>query len=225
MAASCGQSIPATLVAVVTFTLADPHTRDDLRVYLSRLLRCGEAEVRIVTRGGALAVYGCVFAPAGLGDPAPLVLVMRAFALAEAPAEPVDATVEARALLDRLARSAGADCELAVPDASVMVAWAGVLPPVGGWRAQGAVDAESLAEVARQGVARVAAALPERPGEAVVRKVRAEVWGAEIAPDLPAAAAFAADAMGFLGEGPLRLARSRAWLSLSSAQGHVLFRI
>lgn len=199
--------------------LSDKHSLDDLRMYLQRLQRCGEPEVRLVTRGAALAAYGCVFAPAGLGDMA--VLVMRGFALGDAPERGIDTTVQARAITDRLARE---ELELQLPPFEAAVPWAGVLPPTSGWQAEGTIDSGSLAEVARQGVARVAEALPEQPGEALVRKVRAQVWGAEIAPGVPAAAAFAADAMGLLAGEPLRLARSRAWLRLSSGHGHVLVR-
>ncbi len=205
--------------------LADHATRDDLRVYLERLAKAGEPEVRIASRGGALAVYGCTQAPEGLLDEAPVVLVMRAFALSAAPAARLDETVQARALLDRLARMGLVGLRLELPDATVASAWAGVLPPTGGWEPVGALDAPSLAEAARQGIERIAAALPESPGDAVVRAVRREVWGAEVAPGVPAAAAFAAEALGFLREErEARLARSLTWLRLSTGRGHVLVR-
>src|SRR5690606_41731261 len=58
----------------------------------------------------------------------------------------------------------------------------------------------SLRAVASEGIARVAAALPEQPGDPVVHRVRSEVWGAPVADGVPAGAAFAAEAMGFLGD-------------------------
>jgi hypothetical protein len=59
----------------------------------------------------------------------------------------------------------------------------------------------------------------------VVQRVRASVWGAEIAPGLPAAAAFAAEAMGLLSdEDPVRVSRSLTWTRLTTARGHVLVR-
>jgi hypothetical protein len=178
-----------------------------------------------MTRGPALAVYGCTQAPRGITDPVPVVLVMRAFALAEAPAEAVDATVQARALLDRIARLGIVGLALDVPDVTAMAAWAGVLPPVSGWTAAGAVDAASLASVAEQGIARVSAALPQDPGEAVVERVRASVWGSEISPGLPAAAAFAAEVMGFLrDEDRVLVSRSVTWTRLTMTRGHVLVR-
>ncbi|WP_336650815.1 MULTISPECIES: hypothetical protein [unclassified Leucobacter] len=208
-----------------TLLLADHASRDDLRIYLERLLRAGQAEVRITSRGKALAVYGCTQAPRGITDPVPVVLVMRAFALAEAPADPVDATVQARALLDRIARLGIVGLALDVPDVTAMAAWAGVLPPATGWEAVGVLDAASLRSVAEEGIARVGAALPQDPGEAVVQRVRSSVWGAEIAPGIPAAAAFAAEVMGFLrGEDRLRISRSLTWTRLTADRGHVLVR-
>lgn len=205
--------------------LADHATRDDLRIFLERLERAGRAEVRMVTRGSTLAVFGCTQAPAGLLDPLPVVLAARAFALADPPAAPVDATVAGRALLDRIARMGLLGLDLDVPDATLAAAWAGVLPPTGGWEPAGALDAASLAAVAAEGVERVASALPEQPGEAVVQKVRAQVWGAPIAEGIPAAAAFAADALGFLrDEQVLRISRSRSWVRLSASRGDVLVR-
>ena len=206
-------------------SLADHATRDDLRIFLERLLRAGEAEVRIVSRGSALAVYGCTQAPRGITDPVPVVLVMRAFALAEEPDAAVEATVQARALLDRIARLGITGLALEVPDVTAMAAWAGVLPPVAGWARTAALDAGSLARVAEEGIARVSAALPQNPGEAVVQRVRASVWGSEIAPGLPAAAAFAAEVMGFLrDEDRVLMSRSLTWTRLTSGRGHVLVR-
>lgn len=205
--------------------LSDQATRDDLRVFLERLQRVGQAEVRLVTRGGALAVYGCTQAPRGITDRVPVVLVMRAFTLAAEPAGPVDATVAGRALSDRIARMGSIGLELDVPDVSAMAAWAGVLPPVSGWRTEGAIDSASLGRVAADGIARVAESLPENPGEAVVHTVRSSVWGSEIAPGLPAAAAFAAESMGFLtGEERALVSRSLTWTRLTTSRGYVMVR-
>lgn len=205
--------------------LADAHTRDDLRVFLERLLRSGQPEVRLVTRGDALAVFGCTQSPASLMDPVPVVLVMRAFQLRSAPSEPVDSTVAARALLDRIARMSEEDLTLLLPDTLLTATWAGVLPPLSGWQAVGVLEAASLSEAAEHGISRVAQLLPEQPGEAVVRKVRAEVWGAEIAPGVPAAAAFAAESMGFLKkEDHVLLAQTLTWTRLTTARGQVIVR-
>lgn len=214
-----------TQPASQSLALADHATRDDLRVYLERLQRAGLPEVRLVSRGAALAVFGCTQAPAGLTDPVPVVLVMRAFALREEPASPVDETVQGRALLDRLARLGLIGLALDLPETVVTAAWAGVLPPTAGWEPEGVLDAASLASVAEEGAARISGALPEQPGEAVVRGVRAAVWGVEIAPGVPAAAAFAAEALGFLrDEDRAALSRTLTWSRLSTSRGHVMVR-
>lgn len=209
---------------ILTLGLADTPTRDDLQNYLSRLARLGEAEVRLQTRGSALAVYGCTQAPLSIMDDSPVVLVMRAFPLSAAPTEPIDTVVEVRSLTDRLAREESG-LNLALPDVTVAAAWTGVLPPVAGWEARGEVDAGSLAVVAAEGMARVAENVPADAGDPVVQKVRRAVWGSEIAPGIPAAAAFAAEGLGFLaGVERLTLSGTRAWTRLSSRNGHVILR-
>lgn len=208
-----------------TLPLADAATRDDLRIFLERLLRVGQEDVRIVSREATFAVYGCTQAPRGITDPVPVVLVMRAFELSEVLPEPVDTTVQARALLDRIARLGIIGRSLELPDVTALAAWSGVLPPLSGWEPAGSMDSGSLARVAAEGISRVADALPENPGEAVVLQVRAAVWGAEIAPGLPAAAAFAGETLGFLREDePVRLSRSLTWTRLSTSRGHVVVR-
>lgn len=205
--------------------MADHASRDDLKIYLERLTRGGLPEIRLVTRGATLAVFGCTQAPEGLLDPIPVVLVLRSFSLAQAPPTPVDLVVPARSLLDRIARQGLLGLTLDLPEVSTTAAWAGVLPPSGGWDREGAIDATSLANVAREGAERVASALPDSPGEPLLRKVRGEVWGAEIAPGVPAAAAFAADTMGFLADrAPVRVSSAQTWRRLATSHGDVLIR-
>lgn len=212
-------------MATSSFTLADPSTREDLKIFLERLQRSARHEVRLVTRGDVLAVYGCTQAPAGLLDSTPVVLVMRGFALAEGSTEALDALVEGRAILDRIARLGFAGRTIELPPNQVTAAWAGVLPPTSGWEQVGAIDGPSLATAAKDGIERVAEALPQDPGEALVTKVRASVWGEEIAPGVPAAAAFALEAAGFLsGESVARQYTSSTWSRLSTDRGHALVR-
>lgn len=206
--------------------LADRSTREDLRSFLTRLLRIGEGEVRMQSRGGVLGVYGCTQAPAGILDADPVVLVMRGFALADPEHPEVDDVFEARAILDRLARLDDDATRVPLPDMSVTAAWAGVLPPHAGWIDAGMVDAASLAVVAKQGMERVAESVPTDAGDPVVQRVRRTVWGAEIAPGLPAAAAFAAEGMGLLtGVSELRLSRAHQWTRLSGPNGYVILRL
>ncbi|MGK0720958.1 hypothetical protein [Leucobacter sp. W1478] len=234
--------------------LTDHQTRDDLRVFLERLQRAGQPEVRLVTRGSAVAVYGCIQAPAGLLDSIPVVLGMRAFGVRPRLATPtqeraqpagvlapglapgvasgsqlevseIDVTVSGRALLDRIARMGLVGLRLELPDMTVSAAWAGILPPTSGWQPVGAIDAPSLVTVAQEGIARVSGSLPADAGDPVVRQVRRAVWGAEIAPGVPAAAAFAAEVLGFLsGEPVATVASTLTWTRLSTSRGHVLVR-
>lgn len=208
----------------LSLSLADQATRDDLQNYLGRLARFGEAEVRLQTRGAVLAVYGCTQAPLGIMDESPVVLVMRAFPLADQPSVAVDTVVEVRSLTDRLAR-VESGLELALPDVTVSAAWSGVLPPLSGWEPRGEIDAGSLAVVAAEGMARVAENVPADAGDPVVQKVRRAVWGSEIAPGIPAAAAFAAEGLGFLtGVDRLTVSGTRAWTRMSGRNGHVILR-
>lgn len=208
-----------------SLALFDHATRDDLRVFLERALRVGEAEVRLVSRDTVLAVYGCVQTAAGLLDQTPVVLVMRAVQLRAAPEVPVDATVQARSLLDRIARMGIIGLDLEVPEVRTNAAWAGVLPPIAGWQPLGALDVASLQQVATEGIQRVAAALPQNPGEAVARTVRNSVWSIPIAPGVPAIAAFAAESMGFTGaDQTASLSQTQTWLRISTSRGHVLIR-
>lgn len=208
-----------------SLTLSDHAGRGDLKIYLERIARAGLPDIWLITRGQTLAVFGCTQAPESLTDRVATVLVLRSFALAVAPTEAVDEVVPARALLDRIARLGIVGLTLEVPDATTTAAWAGVLPPNAGWEPAGAIDADSLAAVAEEGARRIAQSLPEAPGEPVVRRARVAVWGAEIAPGVPAAAAFAADAMGFLSSGSaVRMSTTRVWRRLASEQGDVLIR-
>lgn len=206
--------------------LIDRRSREDVLVFLRRLARVGEPQLRLVTSGAVLGFFGCTQTPMSLLDETSLVLVTRGVRLAATPAQQLDATVELRALIDRLVRLRGEDSLVELPANQVSAPWAGVLPPRAGWQAAGVLDAASLRSVAAAGIERVAAALPAQPGEAVVRRVRAEVWGSEIAPGgVPAAAAFAAESLGFLrDEQAVRLSVTPHWLRLASQRGQVLVR-
>lgn len=224
----------------LTLTFRDTATSEDLRVYLERLQRFGEPEVRLVSRGSTLAVFGCTQAPSSLLDTAPVVLAVRGFELDPGTSRvPIDFTVGVRPLLDRLARadaqrgSSGSGHDparahpptLPLPPETGTGAWAGVLPPRQGWSAAGVIDGVSLAQVAEDGMARIAEAAPRQAGDPAVRQLRREVWGAAIAPGVPAAAAFALETMGFLrGEQHVRVARSQTWTRLDTSRGQILVR-
>ena len=127
----------------------------------------------------------------------------------------LDATVPVRALLDRLAR---ARTHLPVPPERVLgAAWAGLSPPRGAWREAASVASADLSSVAAAGARHVAAGAP-----------RAGVWSRPVpgTDGLPAAAALAAEVLGFLVGAPttVPVARSGPWWRLSTRAGHVLVR-
>jgi hypothetical protein len=205
----------------VELSFADSQSLNDIRIFLQRVAAVGYGQALLVARDRVLAVFGCTSAPTSLLDPSPTVLGMRACEIVE-PAQ-LNMLVEIRALADRFARSDGSS--LSVPPTEVTAVWAGVQPPTSGWRRSGRIDAGSLREVAEQGSARVSELLPDQPGAAVVEQVRARVWNAEIIPGIPAGAAFAMDALGFLGRSSqIQLSEAPGWARLVSEDGQVLVR-
>lgn len=119
--------------------------------------------------------------------------------------------------------------DILLPEAVSTVTWAGISPPRGGWLARGELAAELLEDIAKQGMAELAHASPVSPGEAMLRKIRAEIWGAQHnfsgIPPLPKAAAFAAVSLGFLYPlEPVRHFSAEDWQRLSTSYGHVLIR-
>ena len=213
-----------------SLVLPDAAAVQDLRTYLSRADRIDRASVRLVAEAGVLAVYTAVLHPAGLLDETPTVLGLRTAAVDRELR--VDAVVPIASLAERLERMAsagGADgVVLTLPAEVATVTWAGVAPPRSGWLPVGSADAAGLAEVARAGILEVAASLPTDAGEALVRRVRSEVWGRPM-PQLehvPAGAAFAAASLGFLGDPDedVPLYETGPWTRLSTKRGHVLVK-
>jgi hypothetical protein len=230
--------------------LPDAESAADLQTFLARARKLDDgAVVRLVGQGGVLAVY----AAALHGPGTPTVLALRVLALAEPAA--VDTTVPALSLVERFrhqdrlagsnggppAHDSGSPVRLPVPPAEVPSAgsagWAGLLPPRSGWSVQGVLDLRDLRRAARAGITEVAAGTPDLAGSAAVTRLRAAVWGRPLAglADLPAGAAFAAEAFGFLGpdhpehpgtpdDDTVSLHRAGRWWRLSTTRGHVLAR-
>lgn len=208
-----------------TFSLADTRSLDDLHVYLSRAARVEEGSVRLIAGSGVLAAYSAVFTPAGLLDESATVLGLRTLALTQPVA--FDAVVPVRSLLQRIERAQEeASTTVGLPMEVNTATWAAISPPRGGWSALGDVEATVLDATARAGIREVAAAVPDGAGEQIVRKVRSEVWGKPIpgAEHVPSSAAFAAFALGFLGDDPVRVYESGPWTRLTTARGHVLVK-
>ncbi|MFI7586874.1 hypothetical protein ACIB24_07345 [Spongisporangium articulatum] len=209
--------------------LADDGASADLRTFASRARRLDAgAALRLVAAGGVLAVYACALHGGG----GPTVLGLRTHALAER--ADLDVTVPAAAVLDRLALKPAGDVPavLSVPETSApQAAWAGVLPPRSGWSFEGLVSPDLLRAAASAGIAEVAAGTPDVAGASAVARLRALVWGRALdGLTVPAGAAFAADAFGFLGgatsEGAdaITLHRAGPWWRLSTTRGHILTR-
>jgi hypothetical protein len=226
-----------------SFTLADTPTLDDLQVFLARAARIEEGSVRLIAGSGVLAVYAAVFYPLGLLDESPTVLGLRTVALGESGAgghDEFDVVVPIRSLLQRLetaqatraaAASAGSfDAEgsvtITLPMEVNTVTWSAISPPRGGWRPIDGTSPAVLDRAARSGIDEVATAVPDALGDALVRRVRSEVWsrGIDGLEHVPAGAAFAALSLGFLGDDEIRMYETGPWTRLTTQRGHVLVK-
>lgn len=216
-----------------TFTLVDSLALGDLHVFLGRALRVEDGSVRLIGGSGVLAVYVSVLHPLGLLDESPTVLGLRTFALTSQ--DDFDVVVPVRSLLMRveglLESAAAADpaegIVVTLPHSVNTVTWAAISPPRGGWRALPGTEWDVLERVARAGIDEVAAAIPDGTGEQIVRRVRTEIWGRSIdgLDFVPTGAAFAALALGFLGEGEaVSIYESGPWTRLTTKRGHVLVK-
>jgi hypothetical protein len=214
-------------------TLVDALALRDLQVYLSRATRIEEGSVRLIAGGGILAVYVAVIYPAGLLDEVPTVLGLRTFALTEAVT--VDAVVPIRSLLERVNRLNDDIADTTLPIAMTVpmgvntVTWAAISPPKGGWIQRSSTSTGLLHQIARDGIAEVAEAVPTGTGAQLVQKVRAEVWGRDIEglEDVASGGAFAALSLGFLGDteaDEVRIFESGPWTRLTTPRGHVLIK-
>jgi hypothetical protein len=213
-------------VLAQSLILADPSTVADLRTFVGRARAADDGAVRLQANGTILAAYVCLLRPRLLGEGTPTVLGLRTMALSE-PAE-ADVTVPLAAVSDRLARMGEQSTILSLPPQELKEAWAGMSPPRGGWVSAGTLDGGVLLELARSGIAEVAAIIPDKPGALIVNNARAAVWGRPIDgldPHVPAGAAFAAYALGFAVAGrEIGVFRSARWTRLSGPGGHVLVR-
>ncbi|WP_258802429.1 hypothetical protein [Pseudarthrobacter sp. NS4] len=206
-----------------SFRFADPRDLADLKTYATRAKAIDDGAIRLQAAGSVLAAYVCVLRPRLLGESTPTILGLRTMALA-APSE-TDVTVPLSAVLDRLARSGEGDVELPVPPTTVTESWTGVGAPRSGWDLVGPLSDTGLRQAAEAGITEVAGIVPDKPGALIVNNARAAVWGRELdGSGLPAGAAFAALALGFLADGDQKLYRAGRWFRLSGSRGHVLVR-
>lgn len=208
-----------------TFSLDSDSARRDAIQFLERAARINNGSARLIADGANLQVYVGMLFPRGLLDSTPTVLGLRVFRLIE-PSE-FDVVVPIESLVHRLQVGIEqGESSTRVPAEVASLQWAAITPPKDGWRRRLGVNADALRAAAEAGVAAVAQAVPETIGESVLQKVRAEVWGAMIPEHkrIPAGAAFAADALGFLTEGSLAVHTLDNWVRLSSKSGYVLVK-
>lgn len=201
-------------------TLEDHFSLSDLQHFLERANQISDGTARFTAHDNTLRVTVCAFQPFGLLDTSPTVLGMRVFK--EGSGIDIDALLSLRAMLDRIAHAPNGTSELGIPPMRETAVWVGIEPPKGNWQHLKDIDAEELADIALRGISEIAEALPDQPGELVVREVREKVWGAEIE-GFPKSVAFTAHMLGFLRKGePVRMLQSGRWLRFSTSAGHVL---
>jgi len=220
----------------VSLEFSDPQGYADLATFVRRARAAdADAAVRLVTRGAVLGVWAGVLAGSGLFATGAAV-GHRGFALAGPVAVDCDVVVLASALTDRFARMPG-DTVLSVPPATSHAPWAGQLPLAGPWERVGAIAESVLAELAADGIAAVARAVPDAVGSAAVDAVRHRVWAAPLpvqrhddagdvaepgqAPGwvVPTGAAFAASVLGLLPRGPGGSAATATGTATATATG------
>lgn len=199
-------------------TLPNDRARADLVTFLRRTLQFADQGVRFRSHGELVLVTVPITASAGLLDIGSTILGMRAMRLA-APAE-FDAVVPVTASIAAL--DEGADLE--IPSATNVPAWAAITPPKSGWAHVGDVDAPVVKAAAETTQSEVNRLLPTSAGEAVVRRVRREVWADPVhaMPDLTRGSAVALDGLGFLSAETVRVTATGPWTRASTPLGEVL---
>ena len=207
-----------------TLHLADAETLADLATLVARAKAVDpEGAIRLQAHGRTLGAYVAVLPGSGLmGEGA--VVGLRAMPLAEE--SRADVTVPLAAVTDRLARRDPA-AVLSLPPVTVRAAWAAVAPPRSGWERVGALSAEVVNAVAREGIEEIARGAPPSAGGHAVTALRRQVWQrcTTTSPPFPAGAAFAAYVLGFTAPGSeVTVFTHGRWSRLSTPVGHVLVR-
>jgi hypothetical protein len=207
-----------------TLRFTNPQALPDLASFLGRARRINDGAARVIATDRFLQVYVGVFLPRGLLDATPTVLGLRVFELAEP--HNFDEVVPLEACMSRVERTQADGSDLRLPSPSPSISWSAITPPRDGWQRKLGVSSEVLQAAAEEGVRQVKKAIPDSLGEAMVQKIRAEVWGAPIDQKrkIPAGAGFAAHALGFLTERSLSVHTVRNWIRLSAKHGYVLVK-
>ncbi|AOY55909.1 hypothetical protein [Candidatus Rhodoluna planktonica] len=208
------------------FVLPDQQSLLDMQSFLTRAKRLdSEGMVRFRAFGSILASYVAPIFSGSLMDAGPTVLGLRTTELYQE--VELDVVVSISAVLDRIAKLSGrtdgpVKLELPLPQRAV---WAGISPPRQGWVQTGTLNETKITNIAREGIAEVAAALPESVGGPIAARIRGEIWGRgiDLESKLPTGAAFVAAGLGFLTENEeVGVFQTDGWVRLSSMHGHVL---
>ncbi|SEN23757.1 hypothetical protein [Actinacidiphila rubida] len=205
-----------------------------LAAFLGRLVRWDKtAVVRLRSAEGepALGVFG--------HPPFGGVLAVQSLALGgPAVAAPVDATVSAGELLEGLGTT-GRSAEFAVPASVTGPAWAGLLPPRGGWHREAVLEPGAVREAAARTVAefrsRSEELVPHQRTRAEMDALAEELWTRPLPGPVRGVTlrmVHAAHALGFLQPGAVaeaageRIAVLSAgpWLRLRTGYGSVAMR-
>lgn len=154
--------MPARLI------LADAPSARDALTFAKRAAQAGAHGVRLQAAAGLLRMSAAALTPRGPLDRTPTILVLRT--LRSDPQLQCDVTVETLT-------ATAVPLTLALPETALAPAWTSVEPPQHGWRLIADVSSLTLMRSARAGIEAVAQALPDKPGDDVVRKIRGTVWG------------------------------------------------
>jgi hypothetical protein len=204
----------------------------ELAAFLGRLVRWDKAAVaRLRSDAGepALGVFG--------QPPFGGVLAVKSVALGgPAVATAVDATVSAGALLDALEGTAQSG-EFTVPASVTGPAWAGLLPPRGGWNREAVLEPDLVREAAARTVAefraRTEELVPEQRTRAGMDALAEELWTRPLAGPARGVTlrlVHAAHALGFLRPGAgaadeqIAVLTAGTWLRLRTGYGSVAMR-
>ncbi|HXH34166.1 MAG TPA: hypothetical protein VNJ54_07105 [Plantibacter sp.] len=197
--------------------LADAQSARDALHFAGRASRIGSDGVRLQASTGTLVISSAGLSPRGLFDRTPTVIALRV--LRADPELECDLVVETLSATD-------APAALALPASALAPPWAALALPRGGWMKRDELSSATLAARSRWGISAVAHALPDNPGEDVVRAVRGKVWGEpeDEFGGLPRGVSFVASAFGFLGDEPETaiVTVSGRWTRLTLERGHVL---
>lgn len=203
----------------------DEQDLADLESYLTKAKRLDQdGLVKLRCFGEVLAVYVSPIFSGNLMSDGPTVIGLRTIRLAKN--TELDSAFSIAAILDRLASDAiERSLELKLPPNAQRAAWTGITPPREGWEQTGEIPQSLITQWAKEGIAEVAATLPESIGSAIAGKVRLQIWGKSVGIEFnfPSAAAFALAGLGFMKKGEkIAVYRARGWVRLSTPHGHVL---